>query len=418
MLCFTYLICSEVAIDLGINVSPRCQTQEILGHVIGLNIAREITSAERAAAAFYLQSVQFLDGPLHFVPLNFPKEVNPTICLPCFRRKRAAAILDQCSVENGRTYAAGELSVGVLRTGGAFGTVTLGFNMTDGRQATPLGEGDVTRSGQSCANFFVSRNAQKNAPKVSLTYFEYADQSHCQFLYNEAQRNMNGKNRGDPVWQQTRSKTYTQVISCAVSSLNSSYLQMGLRAYRTMQLENTAIPAKFNADLSRFQSISTDDVYRSALAAMLMGDSKTEGRYQVYVPCAAYNWWYALPSIFGFFLFATLAVVALIFERIYGRHGLSKGLPNVPRSARGWFAQVESDAIRRDVSPRIDGAFKTSLHSWFCLQDEIVVIVDSEDGMPRMKTISTVCGRSRKASLDRYSSGEPRNGHEDDPYPV
>lgn len=421
ILCYMMLIGSEVAIELGVKVSPRCATKTQNGPVVtNCNGTSTVSLAERAASALFLQGVEFLDGPLTSVTVGFPRRINPTTCLRCLKPNATNLIINSCTVDDAKSYSPGSLQIGVMTANTGFETVAIGFNETEQNGLSFSGDGDVTSNNHTCATFIWALDKQERNGTIDLTYLEYADQDHCKSLLNESRKLTKTTGAPTPIWRPTKTTTYTQKIHCRQNSLAPERFQMALGVYRTMQLENTMKQLQFNTRTQRFERITVDDVYRAVLALKMMDHNNASGLYQEYVQCPGYDWQYIMPfatALGSFFLLAIIAFLLRLISIRRGGHDHSFRL--VPRSSREWYEQIAMERSQRSL-PLCMGSTCTrpGILKWKATPDQVVVIFDAEHGAARVQTITATDIETEGQVVHQRSEEQLQWGHEADPYPL
>lgn len=387
VLCALLLLVSEVVVELGVDVSLKCNPKEERGLIITPgDSSKTFTTFELSYSAGYIQSVNFLDGDLKFVTSGMPKKMNSTFCFHCLDGKKDD-ILRDCSAKIVRQYGLGELRVGVKTTDGSFGTVSIGFMGPSGEDFRGGdGSGDLTSNGEHAAIFSFTKPDPRN-DKV-LTLFEYGNQEHIKQLLDNA-RNAKGK----PVWEETTGPVRVTEISCRVNKLSEEHFRLAVMAYRTVQLENPIVLAKFNGSEEQFSAVTEDDVYRAVLSMKIMEDTQDTGIYYEYTTCGKYNWHFLAPILVVVLLIIVLGLVSI-------RVSSGVNLPRVPNNSRSWYHHATRIPMERSGvdKPEHSGYFES-------IYEEMMLVPDNHSsGTPRVVFQSRL-SRPRGGDQDRGEHG-------------
>lgn len=390
VLCALFLLVSEIVVELGVGVSPRCQPHEKSGVVITRgDTTKTFTTFELGFGAGFIQSVNFLDGNLTFVKAGMPKKMNSTLCLSCFDDEKDD-ILRSCSIKQVRSFASGELRVGVNATDESFGTVALGFEELKGSKFH--GKGDLTGNGQRLSIFscIISDDSSKE-----LSLFEYGHQEHIKHLLDKAR-----SEQGIPVWENTYGPVRVTGISCRVNKLSAEHFQEAVMTYRTVQLENPAFLTTFNEAEEQFDAVTEDDVYRAALSMKIMEDTQDTGKYYEYTTCGQYDWRLLAPLLVVLFIIVILGLVSIhLASGIDGRY--------VPYNSRSWFhhaARLSSERIRTH-EPERSGYFES-------IYEEMMLVPDAYGSDNPKVVFRSRAPRSDGGTMNKGSSFEDVSAQE------
>lgn len=379
--CAVFFVASELVSELGVESSETCSPKRITGPVISLGDTSEnITDAELSASAFFLQNLHFLDGDLTFVPAGFPRRITEAVCFSCLKSEKYKPILSNCTVRPGTEYPAGTLTIGIVPSRGTFavGDVIIGFNETN-RAVTArdpqsfMGTGDLTRNAHHCAAFAVHGKHEKNG--VHLTYFEYANQSHCNSLLETSRRKGIIRKPGDmsAFWTVTEGNARSQMIHCSTNQMGMLSFREAVRMYRAMQMENTLYPIVYHEDKQIFKPLAPDDVYRAVLSMKLIDDGTEVGQFYEYSSCGYYNVRFIVPLFITILMLCLLAFISTMLanrgEKI-----------DVPYNSSSWFKELAR--IRQEesggISPTSSRQFSISCKR----EDEMVLVENSaQNGM-------------------------------------
>lgn len=329
------LIVSEFICEAGVDQSSHCTPVEVNGVVISEgDVAGSSTFVEMGGSAFYLLNMTFADGPLKRVPAGLPRHLTGNECLKCMDSnvKKYPDIISGCVVEAGKTYEAGELSIGVRSGSPSSGIVTDSFREEGGeKQDIKSKFGDLTRNGENYSTFLFREYPSSGMSDRKIEYFEYSHQQECEELREEAKAG-----KGEVIWRKTVTTVETQIISCKVNKVKMKHVLMAMFVYRTIQLENNVHPALFLAEKHRFVPISVEDVYRAVLGMKVIDDSQNkEGIYMVYTTCGVYSWLFLLPYFIILSVMLLLAVVAAARA--------PRETDGIPYNSRTWFRYGEMD---------------------------------------------------------------------------
>lgn len=354
VLCALFLLVSEVVVELGVGVSLRCQPQAKNDVVVTRgDSAKTYTTFELGFGAGFIQSVKFLDGDLTFVTAGMPKKMSPALCLPCLDDGKDD-VLRSCFIKHVRSYASGELRVGVSTTDEAFGTISLGFEETVGDKFH--GKGDLTGNGQ---HFSIFSSVISDASNKELSMFEYGQQDHIKHLLERA-RSENGR----PVWERTTGPVRVTEISCQVNELSVEQFRLAVMTYRTVQLENPAFLATFDDAEKQFSAITEDDVCRAVLGMKIMEDTEDTGKYYEYTTCGQYDWRLLAPLLVTLCVIVILGLVSIhLASGINSRH--------IPHNSRSWFhhaARLSSEQTRT-LEPERSGYFDSIYEEMMLVPD-------------------------------------------------
>lgn len=367
IICSVSLIAAELTSELGVDVSENCNPTSKVGALItDAPLSENVTPVELGASAFLLQTVEFIDGNLTSLPSKFPRKVTDPICVDCLYNSGREPFMSDCEVKQGKTYPPKSLNISITTTNGPFGTLTSEFKESKANGLTFMGDGDLTRNGLLCAIFLV-HDWERKDNDLSLTYFEYTDQNHCEELISKARALANENGPGIPVWALSRSEIHTQTINCQSDKALVLKFRQAVQIYRTMQLENTVNLVQFNDIEFKFQPITEDDIYRAVLAAKIIDDDHAEGVYYVYTQCGIYRWIYLLPFIctVGFVVF--LGLLAFFMSPRHTVH--------IPYSSQSWYAE----AVRSPNEKRCLSTSESSKWRYFSRTFDQMVIVGDEE---------------------------------------
>lgn len=355
ILCGVGLIAAELVTELGVGVSNTCSVVKRVGQVITPgDSSRTSTTVELGASAYFMQTINFLDGKITRVPAGFPKSANGTECLKCMNKKDNPDIVSGCTLKNVKSYPPGSLLVFVRTTKGPFGTVATGFQETTGAKKSFMGFGDLTGNGEHRATFVV---AHSDNPQVkNLIYMEYGNQTECDNLILLA-RDKNGSD----VSAVTGSTVIQQQISCKVNHLSVENFADALMVYRTIQLENQKQLAQFNETAQRFADISEEDIYRAVLSLKVSDDDNNKGTFFVYRTCGVYNWKFFIPLGIFIACIGVLAAVSYFSSTSERLH--------IPYTARSWSRRALAAEMRTAQT-----LFARRVRYFDGIQDEMVLV--------------------------------------------
>lgn len=369
VLCTVLLLASELVSELGVELSEKCSPVSKNGVVINEGNRTDtpaLTSVELGAAAFFLQTITFLDGPLTRVTKGMPKSITGKECLLCLYKDKDKHpdIVCDCLVKKKKVYQAGELKVGVKTTDHDFGTIAVGFHETRGNRTKFTGEGDLTDNGQKKAIFLFAYERPDNADKrgnsttTEMLYFEYGYQEHVNLIFEESK-----EAEGHQIWRDTKSRVHVWSIVCDLKHFSPEQFQLAVMTYRSIQLENPTKIISFNRTEERFEPISTEDVYRAVLSMKVIdNNNETRGEYYEYTTCAQYKWQFLAPLVVCVALILILGFWSSVLSSKY-KEGA------IPHNSRSWFRQCQRVAGGRRSSnePSRSGYFDT-------LYEEMVLV--------------------------------------------
>lgn len=312
IICSVLVLASEMMVELGVDTADRCPVIRRNGHVIQKNDdnKNKVWPERMAALALSVQRIKFKDGNLSYLATGFPQAVSGDLCISCLPQKET--IISDCSVSERRRYSDGEVEVQVTTTNGTYGTHSLGFREVNGSNVFE-GGGDVTRTGDTCAVFVFSEGADNSTSGV--TYLEYSTLEHCDSLLNRSRKIAHETGQATVITEATEGPTSLQVITCKENTLPREAFREALRAYRSIQIENTIHRASYDKIRKKFESVTGEDVIRAALAFKLAEANYTTGSYDIFPECGKFNWPFAIPFVASLACLATLYVVSSIHVR-------------------------------------------------------------------------------------------------------
>lgn len=356
------LFVSEIIIGFGVDSADNCPPGLRWGTVISkrnINIPPEI---KIVPVAYNLMALEFADGEFEHVLSGYPRRIHSELCVSCLpARSDENTILAGCSIRHEKEYDVGELSIGVLKAERTFGTVVFGFReeIEPNRNFTTMPSlnisdfGDHTFNGKNYFGFFFSPVFETNATDITngtnsnntngntstntpnnnqnnnksnngrtqgqprdtlentdepetlngtVRYLEYGNQVHLEELFLRAENNTNEQEKIEAVWEPTRSRVTSKIISCENNSMVDGAFIRGLLVYRSVFVENIDL-VHFNNETERFRNLSVADIYRSALALKAVEDpdieadeNVTTGMYKEFTSCGQFNWIFAIPT--------------------------------------------------------------------------------------------------------------------------
>lgn len=351
ILCTVLFLGADILTEFGVYSSPKCKVVSQTGSVTISNDTSNSRWDEhrqlvlgRVSIISQMQSLRFLEDSWNVVPSGFPAYVTPSTCIQCLDTPTRPPMLKDCRVEDGRVYAAGELSIGLHRPQSLLNTVAVGFNETAAGGRHFFVDGDlVLQNLDQCAIFgtYVD-NVDKPSGETTVTYFEYSLQDHCDGEIRIATRE-----RPDVVqWFETKGPTYTQRITCAESRVLPATLREAIMLYRTVQLEYSLHLQAYDEEKLRFEKLSENDVYRAVLGAMLANTQFKDGEFYEYAECGLYEWVYLAPFLISLGCLGFLAAFAYYFS--------AWSVPNALVNADGSATRARQEGSERKL-PIDDG---------------------------------------------------------------
>lgn len=374
------LIASEIVTELGVDVSEKCSLKERKGVVIDKGgVKGFVTQVERGASAFFLQNIKFLDGNLTAVTAGTPVKLTENVCLQCLSPPKNPFIVANCNITHGRIYAPGELQASVQTTNGPFSTISVGFRRNGIQVLDGDISGDLTHNGNDY-EIFSFYNSTDNSGLPVVHYLTYNHEVHVSALLKEARRFRTKDGPGKVLWESTRAPVRSYKIRCSINKLSSSQFRDALQVYRSMQLENTINPIRFNKLRGEgfYDIMTADDVSRAVLSTKIMDDEPKVGEYLVYERCAMYHWRFILPFALSLTVIVSLGIVSKY-------QSSAEFVRRIPYNSASWFQ--EAHRVRQDQMNRtrgagdsdrgvIGGLFERGMR-WLCgSSDEMVLVRD------------------------------------------
>lgn len=326
-----------------------------------------------ATGAFLVQTIKFVEGNLTFVPSGIPKNINGQECLRCLKEEKGfSAIMRGCKVISKRPYRAGEIRIGVKTTTGPFNTIAESFQETGGQKRICAGRGNVAWNGFRNGIFMFCN--EPNAVNKSLVYLEYGHRTHCQQMLSAAENST-----GEVTYDTNKSNVFQWNIQCDVNELRREHFLHTMMVFRSIQIENPTIPARFRDELGRFTDITEEDVYRAGLSMKITGREGQMGYYYQYTTCGVYKWIYLVPF---------LAVLILILLLSFGSAALARNAKScdIPFSSRSWQSFMHKQRYQgtRGVEVEYDGI---PASGYFGSLGEEMVLVEKEGKVNRRHLI-------------------------------
>lgn len=307
---------ADIISEFGVSSSSTCSPQRRYGDVTISDMStisdlfnRDKVTLKQATMFSQMQTIPFIEGDFSMVRSGFPADVNANVCTKCLDTPDHPVILGDCTVLDGRTYGPGELLLGVEKISSLLRTVSVGFKETSTKGTAYLGTGDVVKQ-HNCTIFSFHMPDVNNTSNATLTYFEYANDTHCEEILD--------KSRADEkvLWIPTEGFTYTQEIRCSINSIQAATFRDSVSFYRSLMLEYSLHRAGYNTKTHRFRKLTADDVLRSAIAAMLTNGHFEEKDYFEYSDCGLYSWVYITPFLALLILLSFAAgIVSLLFQK-------------------------------------------------------------------------------------------------------
>lgn len=330
LICYLVFLAADIISEFGVYSSSTCSPLSKYGLVTPANDSSDSAlddlddvNLKRATIFAQLQTIPFIEGALSFVPSGFPADVNANVCTKCLDTPDRPAILRDCTVRDGRTYAPGELQVGVQKTKTLLKTLSVGINETGSHATKYPGLGDVIKA-QNCTIFSFHMAEVNNTSNATLTYFEYANDLHCEEILKST------KETDDILWFETKGETFTQEIRCAESKLRPATFRDSVSLFRGIQVEFSLHRAKYDPLTERFNKLTVDDVYRAIIAAMLTNTDFQENEYFEYTDCGLYNWLYITPFMATVSLLLLVSAPIILFLRANRKPTLDQKLVKLP----------------------------------------------------------------------------------------
>lgn len=405
IICFVLLLAAEIFADIGVYESPHCHPQKKKGEVILRGqVSSNVTYAELTASAFHLQNVQFVDGELTSIPSSFPRNIASSTCIPCLTQWQPTLepILADCTVREGRKYAAGNMSISVLATGNGYGINTTMFEHA--ATATPKqygGQEDLFRAGSHCPMFILQTDmrSDENAAGITFTLIEYSNNTHCAQLLRLARSAKLSDKGYRTVTRVTKGVVHSYSIRCNKNQLSVANFTLALQVYRTMQLQGLGKLGKFSTTESGVPAIRVPDVYRAVLAMKVIVDKGRNGTFYEYRGCGKYHGVYAIPFVICILSLALLSAVAFFKSRHVPVH--------LPHSSYEWYQQLTASSRRVERAQYV-GARSYITHEgirsspwWFRRPlDEVVITWDVENQSARLLYVNREAAVLANAEVD------------------
>lgn len=403
LLCSILLVSSELITELGVHSRKDCGPATKIGPVITKEPVDNVTDAELAASAMRLRGTQFIDkSTFSFVPIGFPRKFTINTCISCFTEDEPNYILKNCKIsKESKLYPRGDLFVNVSQTEEAFGTVTHSFSTKNGRERYE-GTGDLTRNDEYCV-MFIFNSVKHEKGLLRLRYFEtVGSNTYCGGLINKAslKKKRNGlTQREDPgILEQTNSSVLSYGIECESSgSLSQEWFEKSLRAYRSMQLEDTSLPVGLTNNHS--QNITEDDIYRAVLSTKIIHNIEpNNGSYQEYYECGEYNPTYLAPFLIILFTVIALGLWSVFLLRRIGKLA-------IPYTSDSWFKLLHDSNKRAGTNRQnaLQTYFKPETDEFILDGEEVYIGGHNRSREPHAGFNNIGAGRGPMRSTDGIS---------------
>lgn len=390
------------------DTSSKCAVRKRIGKVIGSTSRNEMVPLLLVVStASGVQELSFEDGPLEFVSRDFPVTLNDSFCHKCVKFDPDTALLANCSVRTGKTYPAGSLIVGIAGSAGPYITEVKGFiKISEISNTTLRGAGDFVASTRNTHGAILVQSKKTEGEQIVHTYFEYGNQAHLKSTLEKLRlkNEQMASSKMESIWERTRGPTYTQEIHCGIEKLKN--FGSDIQVYRSMQLENMVNPPIFDAQKEKFQRITEDDVYRAALAKMLVlseaYNTHETNEYFTYTECAYFDWICILPLVGVFSLLMILYIVGEIKTRTGARL-------NVPFNSKTWFEEMIRRMQRQEPGRLFRGQLGSNdwkLTKWNRIDEAVLVnsgtstvnvaycrdgvMVHMEDALPHVNSLHSL----------------------------
>lgn len=343
MVCTILFLAADIISEFGVSSSSTCSPQRLFGQVTTSNDSSnaELDDADainlkRATIFAQMQTIPFIEGELTLVPSGFPADVNANVCTKCLETADRPVILGDCTVRDGRKYAPGELTVVVEKSSTLLKTVSLGFRESSTTGTPYMGTGDVVKQ-QTCTIFSFHIPDVNNTSNATLTYFEYANDTHCEQILDASKRKDIGSDDEDSDGDgrlafRTEGVTYTQEIRCAKNLLRGATFRNSVSLFRSLQLEFSLHRPNYNNNTERFRKIVVNDVYRSGIAAMLTNGDFDDNEYFEYTDCGQYHWVFIIPFLTLLTFLSFIAMICAMFVKGPIPVSMGKQLPVISPS--------------------------------------------------------------------------------------
>lgn len=356
LVAFVSLPLLEMFADYGLTYTRHCRPVKTPGYIVdGLDFSMHHQMDASMGSAFALMSTPFEDGRLSCVPTGFPTMYNSLTCLGCFdcRPDKNNTILHSCSVSKLGMLPNSTYALELKHYGYDFSSIVGMKEIQNGTHSADVFggyqvSGIVVAKFETClAIVLAHRNSSTSTGEVSIMFLQFSIPSLCRTLREMAQdaqasQPHGATKRSIPVTVPSPIQTF--VAGCtAGGKMSSEDLSVSLKMYRLAMLVSTTDSGLFQKQMSSFDFLTDDYIYRSVLAMKLSNTSTVCGEYSIYTECGAYRWPFAMPYV------ATCVFLFLVwaFTMCRSEHSL---VGEHPYDSATWFREFQctsmSDADR------------------------------------------------------------------------
>lgn len=367
LLVYTSLLCCEMFAELGVVLTHDCEVSTKHGPVlITPGVGRPQGTVKHHIQMYMtllnLLSTKYNNPEVQSVYTGFPKQFGEDVCFSCLENEDNVPVLENCTVESGRTIPAGTASIGLRRSRyeNDFRIGIVGV-LADDRPDAPYGDmytgdGALTYIGDHAVAIFFYGSVATSG-RLELTYMEYDSEAQLSALSKYFVENaQDPRTWTEPTWIKTTVDIQTQKIHCGINLISLDSFRYAMYMARRVQLQNV-LRGVGPSRLEGHNAIQVRDVYLAGYGLLLTRGAFQDGDYSVHTACGRYVWRYVGPY-FGSYL--VLILLLLIAE--YLKDGEQK--LDIPYTSRGWCAEsLKQWGTTRDraINPHLNWEMRTDI---------------------------------------------------------